>query len=107
MANAKRYQTDPDGRVEAQTEIQDEAFRPEPITVTPGTPAVIDLGPAPYGFAVMLNGGTATYRQCDSAGTAVPGAPAAVSATNAALVQRPWRWVLVTATTQPCVVCPL
>lgn len=72
------------------------------MSVAAGATAVIDVS-GMKGFAIVLNGGTATWQQCDADGTVVPGS-AATAAESGTVVDNPWPFVLVAATTAAAVV---
>jgi len=102
VPDAKRFQTDLEGKIELEIEILDRLYNAEPDTVAEGTPLVLDLrGLA--GFVVFLDGGTATWQECDASGTTVAGSSSNVVASGAR-VETPWAYVLITATTADCVV---
>lgn len=77
-------------------------FGHEQAVVAAGASAVLDVR-GMKGFVVVLNGGTATWQQCDEDGTVVPGS-APTAAESGTVVENPWPFVLVTATTAAAVV---
>ena len=78
------------------------------LTVASGDSDIFDLKALggetyPNAFVIYLNGGTATYQPCDSAGVVVPGSSSA-NAVNGTLVAAEWPYYKITATTADCVV---